>query len=660
MIGKISTFIIFMYLVLILGSNLRADDGDKLTARARSLVTTASQFEINNYWVYLNADRRIPEVTNLSEKSLKRRAKVDPAGFLFDDRDRPVDESVIDSIRQTGAHVRRVSRWFNAVAVEADAEQLNRLEALPSVRKIDLLNTLVTHIPDDVLKIRPVVIEPQADDLDYGSSLFQNRYINAVRLHQAGLTGRGVMIAMFDSGFRPDHPAFDSTSIVATWDFINNDEAVDEVECLTSPSRDHQTYHGTATLGVIGANVPGELIGVAPHADFILAKTEITCNNTEIKLEEDNWIAAAEWADSAGADIINSSLGYFQFTDSGSYVFEDLDGNTALISIAADIAASKNILVVNSAGNERNNSWGHIVAPSDGDSVLAVGATNPDSSLAGFSSPGPSADGQIKPDISTLGVNVFTASHLGGYASINGTSLSAPLTSGGAALAFEHDSTLTAMELLDLIRSTGSSADMPDNNFGYGLYDAAAAADIIRLILPEQITLTKDGLTSLEVETRGRSDSIGVLGAFDLPDWAQFSDHGDGTGTLDLMPASASEPVKIVGLTADVGYYADTSFLTLRILGVSENTVYVGPNPMSDSLRIFVEPIVGRLISTSIFNTFGEIVWEKVNNSAPSADLLTEAWNGRNQQGEVVAAGVYLLVVKTERQTFRIKLLKTD
>ncbi|MFQ5453939.1 MAG: S8 family serine peptidase, partial [Candidatus Zixiibacteriota bacterium] len=486
-----------------------------------------------------------------------------------------------------------------------------------------------------------------------------NQFIKAVKLHRAGLSGKGVTIALFDTGYEINHRAFDSTNIIATYDFINNDATVDELEC-TDPFNLQQTFHGTFTLGITGGYVPDSLIGVAPEADYILAKTEISCNGTEIKLEEDNWVAAAEWADSIGTDIISSSLGYTEFTDSGSYTFDDLDGNTALITRAADIAASKNILVVNSAGNDRLRPWGHIVTPADGDSVLAVGAVMPDSSLAAFSSPGPTSDGQIKPDIVTLGVGVFSAFHQGGFASGNGTSFSAPLTAGGAALALEHDATLTAIELLNLIRQTGIKFDTPDNNFGYGLYDATASADIIKFDLPKVIKLDINEFSTINVTTSGRTDSIPVLSAIDLPSWMEFTDYQNGRGDITVNTASSNLSSTSIGLIADVGYFIDTSYYSIVITGYINNPVFVGPNPFNDSLNIFVKPLAGTVKSISIYNSSGEIVWEKVNNITSNADVLIDIWNGRNQRGEAVTAGVYILIVNTDRQTHRVKLLKTN
>lgn len=633
-------------------------DDDKISRRAQSLLEASSPHERNLYWLYLDDNAFDSAGVYLTEKAQRRRAKVDPINFLIDSRDYPVSDSVVALIEGSVTRTRRISKWLRAVSVEADASQIHHVASLPIVRRIDLLNTLTTAFPEEVTLAKPYRIQPKDAAYEYGNSFFQNRFVNAVKLQQAGLSGKGVTIAIFDTGFRLDHPAFDSASIVAAYDFIDDDTTVDEVGCEAEVPRNYQTFHGTLTFGVIGGYVPGALIGIAPGADFVLAKTEITCGGTEIRLEEDNWIAAAEWADSIGVDIINSSLGYTEFTDGGSYTFSDLDGNTALITIAADIAASKNILVVNAAGNERGTRWDRIIAPADGDSVLAVGAVNGDSCLAGFSSPGPTADGRIKPDIVALGVGVYSARHLGGFASANGTSFSTPLVAGGAALAMEHDASLTAKELCVLIHQTGSLSGSPDNDFGYGLYDAAASADIIRIAFPGVVRVKVNEPTSFQVETSGRADWVPTLSAIGLPPWVGFVDNRNGSATLHVQATGLSAPLTRIGLVADVGYFADTVYSNLEVYSSSDQLVYAGPNPFFDSLRIFVDSSAGMVVSVSVFNSMGEIVWEKVNNFADVADLMTETWDGRNQQGTIVAAGVYVVLVKTDRQRFYLKLLK--
>ena len=428
-----------------LGFAQNAESQQILSPELSVIVSNNSNSELHKVWIYFDLPDSLLEKVNLSEKSLKRRAKVFGQNDSQSRYDFRPSDKVLQEITSTGVQIRRVSRWFKAVSVEASASQIQQVARLPFVSKVDLVKTLSTPLPVVEVSQQRSLPTQRSALLPYGLTLFQNSYINAVKLHDAGLSGKGVLIALFDTGFDTAHVAFDSTSIIDSYDFINNDDDVSGVDCAMGVQ---QSFHGTLTLGVLGAYIPNTLIGVAYGADYALAKTEITCadvnGNDEIKVEEDNWIAAAEWADSIGADIISSSLGYTQFQDSGSYTQSQLDGNTALITIAADIAASMNILVVNSAGNSRGSlTWGTISFPADGDSVLTVGATTFDSTLAGFSSPGPTADGRIKPDIATLGVNVYTALQNGGTISASGTSLSTPLVAGGAALALEHDSTMT-------------------------------------------------------------------------------------------------------------------------------------------------------------------------------------------------------------------------
>lgn len=647
-------------LALILFSSLSADYGRLLTERAQRAIKNSPPDIHHKLWLYLSENAVDSLPAPLTEKARARRAKVDPATLLVDAHDYPISQDALIQIRNTGAHVRRASKWLRAVSVETDSEQLERLKSLLFIERIDLVKVLIAPSFPKVQPLCPKDFPTKTTARlwrTYGLTEFQNLFINAVKLHQAGLSGKGVMIALFDTGFDINHRAFDSAHIVATYDFINDDATVDEVECPEDITGNHQNYHGTLIFGVIGGNVMDTLIGVAPGADFVLAKTEITCDTTEIKVEEDNWIAAAEWADSIGADIISSSVGYTEFTDGGSYTFEDLDGNTALITIAADIAASKNILVVNAAGNQRNKPWGHIVTPSDGDSVLAVGAVRADSTLAPFSSPGPTADGRIKPDVVTLGVGVFTATPDGGYAAASGTSLSTPLVAGGAALALEHDITLTAAELRDLIRQSGDRSSHPDNDFGYGLFDATRSADIIKIDQTEPIQALVNEFLSVLITTSGRSDVVPLLSAFDLPTSAMFIDHGDGTGHLEVFGSEQNPSVVRFGLIADVGYFADTTYLLLKTYPC--RPLVAAPNPFADSVRIIVAPSAGSLISISIFNAAGEKVWEKVNSFDSSADMFN-TWNGRNREGRVVAAGVYLVHVKTDQYTAMLKVLKTD
>jgi len=284
-------------------------------------------------------------------------------------------------------------------------------------------------------------------------------------LHDQGFTGQGITIAILDAGFYhvDQLPAFsylwENGQILGTRDFV------------TSGSNLFDGHsHGMVVLSVMGGNLPGELIGTSPDADFWLLRSEDA--GSEYLIEEDNWAAAAEFADSAGADILNTSLGYSQFDNHlMDHAYADMDGNTTRISRAADIAASKGMLVVVSAGNLGAGNWHYISAPADADSVLAVGAIDANGYIAGFSSRGPSSDMRVKPDVVAIGKGTWVAGFESGVRQGNGTSLSAPVITGLAACLWQANPEATAMEILTAIRECSNRFTQPDADYGYGIPD---------------------------------------------------------------------------------------------------------------------------------------------------------------------------------------------
>ncbi len=659
--SKIILVPILLFLTLPL--NGQANTINKISPSLEILLNNASPDEKIVVWVYLNEKQGSIENSFISEKSRRRRARVDRINFLLDEKDIPLNQKAVSAIKNSGATIRHQSKWFNALSVEANKITLEKISSLSFVRKIELLKKISKTLPpENEYGTRKSftdnnIILPLA--LDYGPSFLQNQFTKSTKLHTAGLTGKGVLIAIFDSGFKTNHPAFDSLNLFATYDFINNIIPVDSLDCPGQLTILQQNFHGTAVLGTMAGNVPGELIGSAYEASYALAKTEITCSGIEIKIEEDNWIAAAEWADSIGADIISSSLGYYFFQDSSDYLKEQLDGNSALITRAADIAASKNILLFNSAGNERKTSWGTIIFPADADSVIAVGAVLSDSSLASFSSPGPTADGRIKPDVVTLGSVIHTANFQGGYSNYSGTSFSTPLVSAGAALAFQHDSSMTAEEYRKLIKETASQFQTPDNDFGYGLFDAALAADIIKINKSGNFILFLNDSLTIHITTSGRSQSIPVLATINLPAGSQFVDSGNGSGKLILTGTRQNDNLSEFTLTASVGYYTDSTNFTLETYASVAQYVIAAPNPFAESVRFLLSSNAGNLKSISIFNIVGEKIWEYLNSSTVFAEE-TIVWDGTNSRGEKVSSGVYLAYIRAENYEGNVKLLKIE
>jgi serine protease AprX len=297
-------------------------------------------------------------------------------------------------------------------------------------------------------------------------------------MHNLGYDGSGVLVAILDTGFNNlAHPAFAGLDVLAMHDFVNHDGVVSD-----EPGQMGSGHHGALVLGSIAGYAPGELIGPAYGATFILAKTENTA--WERHIEEDAWVAAAEWADSIGADIISSSLVYLDGFTNGEtgYTWPQMDGATAFITIGADIAGSRGILIVNAAGNdgfvsEPANTLG---APADGDMVLTVGATDNGGTRAGFSSVGNASDGRIKPDVMAMGQSVYTINSSDVfYVTTSGTSLAAPLVAGAAALVLQASPLASNVMIMNALRQTATNALTPNRTYGWGVIDALAARNYI-------------------------------------------------------------------------------------------------------------------------------------------------------------------------------------
>ncbi len=460
----------------------------------------------------------------LDPHAADRRAKT-MGPELVDFHDIPVAERYLAAMQTAGAEPIHSSRWLNAVSLRAPLAALEQISVMPFVQKI----TFVGGRGSD--KLTPGSHRPTGggrDPLDYGSSFDQLQEITVTDAHAAGFSGAGVIIAMLDSGYMHSHPAFASLladgRLLAQWDFINNDN-----ETQNEPGDpEGQDLHGTATWSIISGFCEGELIGAAYGASFLLAKTEDT--SEEVPEEEDNWVAGAEWADQLGADVINSSILYYYW-----YTYEDMDGDTAVTTIAADIAVGRGIVVSVSAGNYGTQDWYYIAAPADGDSVIAVGATRPDGEMWDESSHGPTYDGRIKPEVVARGDNTVGAVRAGSihgqpeaiYWPMSGTSMSAPLVTGAAALILEAHPDWTPMEVRDALMQTADNAHTPDNWRGWGRIDVMAAIGTLTAV-PEEA----------QDEDQDTSGNSVVAHAPRLNTWpnpspgdVQFSFHVPGTAT---------------------------------------------------------------------------------------------------------------------------------
>jgi subtilisin family serine protease len=408
----------------------------------------------------------------LDPRCLWRRSKVLEDGLLVDSADLPLPSAYIKSITPFVERIRTTSRWLNAVSAEVRPSEVRRIAGLPFVGKVELVRSFSRSEP-----LSPAQFAPGLDFADpvvgfYGPSFTQINQIDVWPLHRLGYTGRGVTVCLMDSGFRTAHEIFRQARLIAQHDFVNDDGDVSQD--FNDPD-DYSDSHGTGTWSLLGGYKPGELVGPAYGADFILAKTET--DNFEQPIEEDYWVAGIEWAESLGAEVVSSSLGYIDW-----YTFPDMDGQSAVTTRAANRATSLGLVVVNAAGNERDNSWGHVIAPADGFDVIACGAVDALGQIASFSSPGPTYDGRIKPEVCALGVNNWLAGNREDrsdtYRNGSGTSFSTPLIAGVAALLLEIHRDWTPAQVRRALMSTASLSHNPNNDYGWGIVDAALAADI--------------------------------------------------------------------------------------------------------------------------------------------------------------------------------------
>ena len=427
--------------------------------------------EKGKYWIYFTQKSDNGSLAlyrhvenRLSEHARERRAKVCRGPFLIDHTDLPVPQHHLSSLKQLNIQPVVISKWLNAVSAFLSPEQVPEIEKCPFVSRVVKVQRFAS-VPFEYEYV-PTSSQLKKHIFDYGASYEQYNLNSIPAVHDLGYFGQGVRIALFDTGFRLTHAALQHIKVIAAYDFINHDPVVDNESGQDEGS---QNFHGTAILSIIGGYLPGQLVGPAFKAEYLLAKTEDIRSETIV--EEDNWVAAAEWADSLGADIISTSLGYTDW-----YTYDDMDGDTAPITIAADLAVKKGILVVVSAGNEGDKLWHYVSAPADGDSVLSVGAIRSTGTIADFSSRGPTSDGRLKPEVVAMGIGVLSVTNQSDeLVRISGTSAACPIIAGVAAMLLSASPALSPMQVREAIIKTADRSMNPDNTYGYGVASALQA-----------------------------------------------------------------------------------------------------------------------------------------------------------------------------------------
>ena len=394
----------------------------------------------------------------LSEKAIERRNRQQ---LLVDETDLPVSQVYVDELKATGAKLVTSSKWNNTVVLEVSdtllMEDISKKSFVTGVKKVWV--SLDSIPPRNMKRKKEVKNKVEKTDCYYGNALRQIEIHGGDSLHAAGFAGNGMHVAVIDAGFynADEIKFFRKMNLLGTRDFVN-------------PNSDiyAENAHGLMVLSCMAANLPKVFVGTAPEASYWLLRSED--NDSEQPIEEDYWAAAIEFADSVGVDVVNTSLGYYEF-DEGfpAYRYRDLDGHYSLMSHSASMAADKGIVVVWSAGNSGDDPWKKVTPPGDSENVLTVGAVNKNLVNARFSSIGNSADGRIKPDVMAVGVSSVVTGTDGSVSKGNGTSFASPIMCGVVTCFWQACPWLTAKEVIEAVRQVGDRVDYPDNIYGYGV-----------------------------------------------------------------------------------------------------------------------------------------------------------------------------------------------
>jgi hypothetical protein len=406
----------------------------------------------------------------LSQKSIDRRSR---ENFILTEEDFPVNANYVQQVKATGAEIYFTSRWLNGLLIQADESLISKIQALPMVSKVELVAWGAR------LAVGRMNTTDKFEKLS-ASAVLQNQtqlqMIGLDRMHTDGFHGEGIDIAVFDAGFN-------SANVLSAFsDLYQEGRIKDAFNFVQNSTNVYAGYpHGTWVLSIMAANVPDVYVGGVYKANYFLYQTEDV--STEYRVEEYNWLFAAERADSAGVVVINSSLGYNQFDDpSMDYTYADMNGKTSVVARAARKAFERGIVVVNAAGNEGNKSWKYIITPADADRVISCGGVDVSLNRVSFSSIGPAADKRIKPDVSAMAGNTVLIDTDGIIKQGSGTSFSSPLVACLVAGLRQAFPLASANEIYDRVISSATQSSHPDDLIGYGIPDFEKARSLVDFV----------------------------------------------------------------------------------------------------------------------------------------------------------------------------------
>ncbi|MHB8581119.1 MAG: S8 family serine peptidase [Ignavibacteriaceae bacterium] len=660
------------------------------------LITTSLIFPQTKYLIYFKDKGITPgkalyktdaayqsALKLLSARSIERREKVMGKNIITSE-DIPVKSDYITAIENLGIKVDNVLNWFNAISAYLTDAQFKEISALSFVKSIDPVRILKFKNSNSLEKIIPHKVSGTISDSLYGPSFQEFNLSDIPEVYAKGITGKGVIIGILDDGFIwRQHESLVNQNVLAEYNYVFH-----VTSTAPQPGDDPSSGdHGTFVFSLIGGYKPGNIIGVAHDAKFILAKTED--DRSESHIEEDNYAAALEWMEGMGVDVTTSSLGYNIFDDTTySYTYKDMDGKTTICAKAIALAFQRGVVTVTAAGNEGNNSWHYIVTPGDGINALTIGAVDALNQVTAFSSRGPTYDGRIKPELVALGLNNYGADVASGFSSYStgsGTSFATPITAGIAALLLSAYPELTNVQVRQILMETADNYSQPNDDRGYGLVSAEKAISFPNLYYDStqnQYTLNKiffsntgiqpstallhysiDSSTFVNANLK-YDDTLRYSYSFQqIPsgDNVQFYfTYKDSLGNQVQEPASqyfafnsGAEAISLVNSTPNDTTNDTSSVTPQKVLGIS----YPNPfNPASQKMKIQFYSTSNQNAHLIIINGLGQVV-KTLFNGMSQTGLNTVSWDGKSATGITCSSGVYFYILTLGGQNYSNKLL---
>ncbi|MFA3783038.1 S8 family serine peptidase [Melioribacteraceae bacterium 4301-Me] len=646
------------------------------------------------YFIYFNDKGALPQTAllktsakyigatkQLTSRCIERRKKVMGEDFITYE-DIPLEETYIKGIEALGIKIIHKLKWFNAVTAYLTEKEILELQKFSFVKKVvpvKILSFFNDSMEKQEIKdsIGESITNQSYERLkknyrsNYGPSFAQYNLSDIPAVHDLGINGQGVIIGILDSGFRwKDNKALMNLHVIAEYDFVQGDS----VTANQSGDIDGQDNHGTGVFSILAGYDLDNIIGPAYGSTFILAKTENIASETHI--EEDNYAAALEWMENMGVDITTSSLGYSIF-DPGesSYSYSDMNGNTTIVTKAANLAFQRGVVTFDAAGNEGGTKWHYITAPADAYKILAVGAVTPEGQKANFSSFGPTYDGRIKPELVAQGTSVYHAISGGGYTFGSGTSYSCPIAAGIAAMLLSTFPYLSNEQVRQTLIQTASNYSTPNNEIGFGIVSALRAVTFPNLsfenniytvhkifvdsngIQPQSVKImymANDGVVKEDICTfDGKMKYNFNFPSYNNGEKINFSfSYKNNKGILIYEPSEGSFKFTYGNLSVEKTDEVITTEPIPQTFLLSQNY----PNPFNGKTAIEFSLPNNSYVEIIVYNVLGQEI-KKLFSGVVRQGKNIVYWDGKTDSNNFTASGVYFYCLKSDNTFIAKKMM---